>query len=112
MEVVDDAWYHTFARLRVRGFPSSPLWLELLREAQPKWEGKVEVQASQYGYLSIHRIDDEPPYKKSVTVWSRDGEMVFNFWDNPFFVIAVERATPENAPAVLDAFLIQLTETT
>jgi hypothetical protein len=40
----------------------------LLREVQPKWEGKVEVQASQYGYLSIHRIDDEPPYKKSVTV--------------------------------------------
>ena len=38
--------------------------------------------------------------------------MVFNFWDNPFFVIAVERATPENAPAVLDAFLIQLSETT
>ena len=34
-------------------------------------------------------------------MWYRGGELMFNLWED-FFVIEVDRATPENAYPVLD----------
>ena len=110
--MAEDTWHSTFALARqLASAPSGSPWLELHREAQPTWEGKVAVHPHPHHRLLIHRIDEKWPQANSLTVFYRRSEMVFNLWED-LIVIEVDRATPENAYPVLDALLTQLTATT
>ena len=106
-------WENTFDNVRkLASFPSAALWLELLRDAQPKWEGKVAVKASILGFIWFHRLGESFPWETAVWLSYADGVMEFRLTRDPHDVITTDRATPENAYPVLDAFLMQLTGTT
>ena len=59
-------------------------------------------------YLIFHRLDEEHRWDQFVAVsYTRTGVMEFRLQ-----VTTTDRATPENAYAVLDGFLMRLTGTT
>ena len=93
-------WDNSFELARqLASAPSAAPWLELLRKAQPKWEGKVGVKPSIVDYLLFHRLYEAFPWETFVAVSDHtDGGHGSG-------------ATPENGYAVLDAFLLQLTGT-
>ena len=81
----------------------------MLREAQPKWEGKVAVRASILGFIWFHRLGEAIPWEMAVWLSYTDGAVEFRLTRDRRDVITTDRATPENAYPVLDAFLMQLT---
>ena len=55
---------------------------------------------------------DQYPFEKTVSVSHAEGVFEFQLHDTRgFHLVTADRATRENAPAVLDAFLMQLTGT-
>ncbi len=78
-------------------------------------EGKVALKKSMFDYLIFHRIDEPFPWEWEVRVSYKDGALEFKLIRDARrapVVVTADRATPENAYAVLDAFLMQLTGTT
>ena len=111
--VTAPTWDHTFDNLReLASHPSAAPWLGLLREAQPKWERKVAVKASILDFIWFHRLGEAFPWETVVHVSYTEGEMEFQLKRDRRLVITADGATPGNAYAVLDAFLMQLTGTT
>src|SRR5262249_41388623 len=94
---------------------------DLAERARPRWEGKV-VPHIQLDTLVFTLPEDEYPWRACVRVgrvgalaWDRvppDDSDAFEFQlIRGLHLIAADRATDETAPAVLDAFLMQLTGT-
>jgi hypothetical protein len=113
----DESWadWHTYLDQAATAYPLAAPALKLLREAQPKWEGKVGLTKSMLDYLILYRLGEPFPWGSEVRVSYADGALEFQLIRNARrapVVITADRATPENAYAVLDAFLMQLTGTT
>jgi hypothetical protein len=83
---------------------------DLLRQAAPKWEGKVVPRTSMLDLLFT--LPDDPfPWQKEVRV-SHAPLGVFEFQlVRDQLLVTADRATTVNAPVVLDAFLMQLCAT-
>jgi hypothetical protein len=73
----------------------------------------LAVRASILDFIWFHRLGEAFPWERAVWVSYADGVMEFRLITrDPHDVITTDRATPENAYPVLDAFLMQLTGTT
>ena len=111
--MVDETWGTLdWLQKDVPTYPLAAPALRLLREAQPKWEGKVALGASLRDYLIFYRRGEAFPWETEVRLSYTDGALEFQLLRDRYHVITADRAKPENAYAVLDAFLMQLTGTT
>jgi hypothetical protein len=110
--VEDPHWDQSVAFLRedVPHLPGAIATADLLERARPSWENKVVARTSMLDLL-FTRPEEAFPWAVTVRV-ERVGEDAFQFeLVRDYHLITADRATDENALAVLDAFLMQLTAT-
>jgi len=80
---------------------------DLLQQAERKWAGKVDSRTSHHDLL-FTLPGETFPWSTVVLVSHHRGEFEFQLRRDEL-LITTDRATTESAPAVLDAFLLQLT---
>jgi len=116
------SWDKAIAHLREDpDLPDPVATADLAERARPKWETKVAAH-TQLDTLVFTLPEDEHPWHVFVRVgrvgalaWNRvppdDGDAFEFQLVRGLHVITADRATDETAPAVLDAFLMQLAGT-
>jgi hypothetical protein len=100
-------WQSAVAALSGHDHPAARANAWLLEQARARWDGHVVPRPAMCDLL-FTVAGDEPPFRTTVRVQWADG--TFELWlvDDGFLVTA-DRCEETMAPAVLDAFLLQLT---
>ena len=105
----DHFWDGSLAYLRdLPHLPGAIATADLLERARPAWERKVVARTSMHDLL-FTLPEDEFPWHATVRV-GKTSEDAFEFQlVRDGHLITADRAADDTAPAVLDAFLMQLT---
>jgi hypothetical protein len=100
-------WTSVVAALVALDHPAGRAHAWLLEQAEARWNGHV-IPRPEVHDLVFTIPGDEAPFRSSVRVQWSDG--TFELWlvDDGFLVTA-DRREEATAPAVLEAFLLQLT---
>jgi hypothetical protein len=110
-EMAGPTWSRTMDDLRaLQDAASAQANVALLQSVEPRWESVLEVRTSMNDLL-FTRTGEKYPWHEMVRVaWAAD---VFEFrLLRKDLLVTADRCRATNAPAVLDAFLMQLaTET-
>jgi hypothetical protein len=103
----DPTWSSVVASLTERDHPAARANAWLLEQARTRWEGHAAASTAAHDLL-FTAPGDEPPFRTTVRVRWAGGD--FELWlvDDGFLVTA-DRTDETAAPALLDAFLLQLT---
>jgi hypothetical protein len=103
----EPTWTAVVAELAQQDHPAARANAWLLEQAGARWAGHVDPHPAMHDLL-FALPGDEAPFQTSVKVQWADGW--FELWlvDDGFLVTA-DRGEDATAPALLDAFLLQLT---
>ena len=103
----EPTWTATVAALTEQDHPAGRANAWLLEQAEARWAGHVVPHPALHD-LVFTLPGDEAPFQTTVKVQWADGR--FELWlvDDGFLVTA-DRGEGAAAPALLDAFLLQLT---
>jgi hypothetical protein len=105
----EELWSERAAFLRsLDRVPAALANADLLEQAQERWAGKVIPRTSMHDLL-FTMPDDPYPWQQDLRVSAIEGAFEFRFSRDGLLVTA-DRATAPNAPAVLDALLLQLVD--
>jgi len=108
---VERNWDAVVESLRDDRIPAAHPNADLLDQAKARWDGQVVPRASHLDLL-FTLPSDPYPFERTVSVSHSEGVFEFQLHDSRgFHLVTADRATRETAPAVLDAFLMQLTGT-
>jgi len=111
----ESSWSGSLATLRkvawspalANEWPDALANADLLQQAEKRWAGKVTSRTSHHDLL-FTLPDDTFPWSAAVLVSYHRGLFEFELRRDEL-LITTDHATTETAPAVLDAFLLELT---
>jgi hypothetical protein len=105
--VAEPTWPESVAFLAsLDAVPAAQASARLLDQARPAWERRVVPRTSMHDLL-FTRPGDQYPFPCFVRVSWSDGIFEFRF-EHQGALITADRSYDSTAPAVLDAFLMQL----
>lgn len=102
-----ETWPETVQRLQGYGTPSALEMADLLEAARSRWEGRVVQRTSMHDLLFTVPGDDHPLETTVRVSWNDDDVVELQLAAQGLLVTA-DRCRRRTAPAVLNAFLVQL----